>query len=66
MVHVYDDKGDQINSATTFSPIVKATKCDLCVDQRPGVSPACERACPHDALKRVDMRNLDGFSEWLG
>jgi len=43
--------------------IVKATKCDLCIDHHGG--PACERACPHDALKRVDMRDMDVLSEWL-
>jgi len=44
-------------------PILKATKCDLCVDHHGG--PACQRACPHDALKRVDMRNLDDLAAWL-
>lgn len=65
MVHVNDDKGTQIINQSTFSPILKATKCDLCVDQRPGVSPACERACPHDALRRVDMRDLDASVDLL-
>jgi len=31
----------------------KATKCDLCETLTAG--PACERACPHDALTRVDL-----------
>ncbi len=44
-------------------PIVKATKCDLCSDQLGG--PACERSCPHGALKRMDMNNLDAFARWL-
>lgn len=44
-------------------PIVKATKCDLCVDHHGG--PACERACPHDALKRVDMNHIDLLSDWF-
>ncbi len=44
-------------------PIVKATKCDLCSDQIGG--PACERSCPHGALKRMDMNNLDAFARWL-
>lgn len=43
--------------------IVKATKCDLCVDHHGG--PACVRACPHDALTRADMDDLLGLSEWL-
>ena len=44
-------------------PIVKATKCDLCSDQIGG--PACERSCPHSALRRLDMNNLDAFARWL-
>ncbi|NBV22165.1 MAG: 4Fe-4S dicluster domain-containing protein [Proteobacteria bacterium] len=44
-------------------PIVKATKCDLCSDQIGG--PACERSCPHGALRRMDMNNLDAFARWL-
>ena len=44
-------------------PIVKATKCDLCVDHHGG--PACQRACPHDALIRVDMRDADYLGRWL-
>jgi Fe-S-cluster-containing dehydrogenase component/CRP-like cAMP-binding protein len=43
--------------------ILKATKCDLCVDQYGG--PACERACPHDALVRMNMNELDTFAKWL-
>ena len=46
-----------------MKPIVKATKCDLCSDQIGG--PACERSCPHGALKRMDMNNLDSFANWL-
>ena len=40
----------------TGQPIVKATKCDLCVEHHGG--PACERACPHDALRRVNVGDL--------
>jgi Fe-S-cluster-containing dehydrogenase component/CRP-like cAMP-binding protein len=41
----------------------KATKCDLCVDQLGG--PACQRACPHDALVRMDMNDLPRLANWL-
>ncbi len=34
-------------------PIIKATKCDLCTDQPTG--PACQDACPHDALMRLNI-----------
>ena len=40
----------------TGQPIVKATKCDLCVEHHGG--PACQRACPHDALRRVNLGDL--------
>ena len=30
-----------------------ALKCDLCIEQEAG--PACVRACPHDAIARVDL-----------
>ncbi|MDG2130900.1 MAG: cyclic nucleotide-binding domain-containing protein [Fuerstiella sp.] len=38
------------------APILEATKCDLCHDQPGG--PACQRACPHDALERIDLQSL--------
>lgn len=53
MVEISDPAGNPAVDAKTNRPIVKATKCDLCVDNKGG--PACERACPHDALSRVDL-----------
>lgn len=44
-------------------PIVKATKCDLCFEQIAG--PSCQRACPHDALARIDMRKPQHLVNWL-
>lgn len=44
-------------------PILRATKCDLCQEHVGG--PACERACPHDALVRMDMRDTDRLASWL-
>jgi len=54
MVEIRATNGDFVLDQNTNLPILKATKCDLCTDQLGG--PACERACPHDALKRVDMK----------
>ena len=34
-----------------------AVKCDLCIGQKAG--PACVRACPHDAIARVDLTSHD-------
>jgi Fe-S-cluster-containing dehydrogenase component len=42
---------------------LKATKCDLCVDQIGG--PACQRACPHGALTRMNMGDLEEFTGWI-
>lgn len=63
MVEIRGRKGQPILDLEHERPVRKATKCDLCVDQWGG--PACERACPHDALKRLDMADRDGFVDWL-
>jgi len=62
MVDVRDEEGSFIVDEA-MRPIIKATKCDLCVEQYGG--PACERACPHSALVRMNMNNLDAFARWL-
>ncbi len=63
MVEIRDKDGKFIVDETTRTPILKASKCDLCVDQLGG--PACVRACPHDALIRADMREIDKLSKWM-
>jgi Fe-S-cluster-containing dehydrogenase component/CRP-like cAMP-binding protein len=62
MVESRDSEG-RILVASDSNPIRKATKCDLCVDQYGG--PACERACPHDALKRINLNTLDELAGWI-
>ncbi len=62
MVEARNDRGGFVVDAE-MRPIVKATKCDLCIDQYGG--PACERACPHDALTRINLTRLDQLAEWL-
>ena len=57
------DASGEILVASDAKPILKATKCDLCLDQLGG--PACVRACPHDALARVNLNTLDEFVDWL-
>ena len=44
-------------------PILQASKCDHC--QSAGGKPACQTACPHDALVRIDLRDLKGVHTWL-
>ena len=56
LVEITDLKGTPLVDESTHKPIVKATKCDLCSGQLGG--PACVRACPHDALQRVDFREF--------
>jgi len=63
MVQIRNQEGRLIVDEQTQTPIWKATKCDLCVDQLGG--PACVRACPHDALIRMDMKEIGQLSRWL-
>jgi len=58
-----NEKNEFIVDTESQRPIVKATKCDLCSDQMGG--PACQRACAHDAMVRVDMRDYVGLSKWM-
>ncbi len=63
LVEIRDNTGSLVLDKETQAPILKATKCDLCVDQL--VGPACQNACPHDALQRVDMRQTQTLLELL-
>lgn len=63
MVDVRDESGAFIRDEATAKPIRKATKCDLCIDLPGG--PACQRACPHDALQRMDLTKLNDLAEWV-
>lgn len=62
MVEIRDKEGDLLVDAES-KPILRATKCDLCVDQLTG--PACQKACPHGALARVNLTDIDAFADWL-
>lgn len=53
MVEIRDAAGRFIRDQRTQLPLVQATKCDLCAEQRGG--PSCQNACPHDALVRVSL-----------
>ena len=56
LVPIREKNGQQLLDPESREPILKATKCDLCASLPSG--PSCERACPHDALKRVDIQSL--------
>ena len=64
MVEIRDTGGFFIRDRQSpdRAPITKATKCDLCADQWGG--PACQRACPHDALVRIDMSDVQWLADW--
>jgi Fe-S-cluster-containing hydrogenase component 2 len=62
MVEIRDRKGEYILDEQ-MRPINKATKCDLCYDNP--VSPACQNACPHDALRRVNLADEKAIRDWL-
>jgi Fe-S-cluster-containing dehydrogenase component/CRP-like cAMP-binding protein len=61
MVEIRDEAGEVILDPQS-KPILKATKCDLCVEQMTG--PACQYACPHGALARINLNDLDAFAGW--
>lgn len=63
MVEIREPAGAFFIDVATQLPIVKATKCDLCASQLTG--PACQAACPHDALVRMDLGNLSGLANWV-
>jgi Fe-S-cluster-containing dehydrogenase component/CRP-like cAMP-binding protein len=63
MVPIRDRTGAFILDEVTHAPIAKATKCDYCVEQIGG--PACVNACPHDAMVRADMSDVDFLSGWI-
>ena len=63
MVDIRDQHGHEILDQEKGKPLQQATKCDLCATQNNG--PACQRACAHDALKRIDFHSLDEFNQWV-
>ena len=62
MVDIRDETGEFM-LGEDLKPISKATKCDLCVENSGG--PACQRACPHGALERMNLNDLTALSKWM-
>ena len=62
MVDIRDESGEFM-VGEDLKPISKATKCDLCVENHGG--PACERACPHGALTRMNLNDLQALAHWM-
>ena len=63
MVSISDPQGSPIVEQASGLPVLQATKCDLCIDQLGG--PACQRACPHDALVRIDLTGPQELTSWI-
>ncbi len=59
LVDIRNSDGKLLRDPENQKPITNATKCDLC-ETNPG-GPACVRACPHDALRRVDFQGDKTF-----
>ncbi len=62
MVSATGANGQPAFDRGTGLPVLKASKCDLCLDT--GSGPACQRACPHDALVRMDLSTATALREW--
>jgi len=59
MVASKDHHGRARVDQSSGHPILCASKCDLCADSS-GI-PSCQTACPHDALVRLDLSNLESL-----
>ncbi|HBE66745.1 MAG TPA: oxidoreductase [Planctomycetaceae bacterium] len=64
MVAATDGKGRAKVEQSTGLPILQATKCDFCATAASG--PACQSACPHDALFRFDLSDGDEVARKMG
>lgn len=63
MIQVTDKQGRAAVDRTTNLPILQASKCDLCQNHSTG--PACQNACPHQALYRVDTSDSATLQSWI-
>jgi Fe-S-cluster-containing dehydrogenase component len=57
MVAIRDRAGRIVRDPKDREPIMKATKCDLCVDRSDG--PACVQMCPQGATVRVNFKKYE-------
>lgn len=62
MVEIREPGGAIVIDETTGQALLRATKCDLCAEQPTG--PACQHACAHDALVRLDLTNPVQLAAW--
>lgn len=63
MVEIRNESGQKFVDQANQLPILQATKCDLCHSHAGG--PACQKACPQDALIRIDMADIPNLQKWF-
>ncbi len=63
MVQVRDKQGRTAVDRKTQLPILQASKCDMCHELKTG--PACQNACPHQALFRIDTSETAPLEQLL-
>lgn len=63
MIATTDERGRQRVDQANGLPILQASKCDLCSNTRHG--PACQAACPHDAMVRINLGDLNQVNQWM-
>lgn len=63
MVELRAADGQPLLDEASGSVVRKASSCDLCSEQRSG--PACQTACPYDALIRVDIGDQAAIKRWM-
>jgi Fe-S-cluster-containing dehydrogenase component len=56
MLERKEKNGSPVLDQGSGLPILKASKCDLCQSLPSG--PACQQACPHQALRRLDTSDV--------
>ncbi len=63
MIQVRDKQGRSAVDRNTQLPILQASKCDMCHALKTG--PACQNACPHQALIRIDTSETGPLEQWI-
>lgn len=64
MVVSSDSRGRARLDEATGLPILQASKCDLCSSSGTA-GPACQTACPHEALVRIDLSDVAKVSSHI-
>lgn len=60
MVSRTDKQGRMLVDSATGQLLVQASKCDLCASV--SSQPSCQQACPHDALVRISLSDVEQLS----